>query len=137
MEVESSLPTQSFQLNTYTDYVLERALHGLIGPHQRMVMQCQLRHLNFLDDEIAGLDKEVARRMDPFEESIQQIDDIPGIATRTAQVILGEIGLDMTFGMQWTLREYGVLAGHLRCLSETDLTRRCAGTSTTRTGGGR
>jgi transposase len=75
---------------------LERALHGLIGPHQRMVMQCQLRHLNFLDDEIARLDKEVARRMDPFEESVQQIDDIPGIATRTAQVILGEIGLDMT-----------------------------------------
>ncbi len=75
---------------------LEKALNGLIGPHQRMVIQCQLRHLTFLDEEIGRLDKEVAKRMDPFDESIQQIDKIPGIATRTAQAILGEIGLDMT-----------------------------------------
>ncbi len=75
---------------------LEKALQGLIGPHQRMVIQCQLRHLTFLDEEIARLDKEVAQRMDPFDESIQQIDDVPGIGTRTAQAILGEIGLDMT-----------------------------------------
>ena len=75
---------------------LEKALNGLIGPHQRMVIQCQLRHLTFLDGEIARLDKEVAERMDPFDESIQQIDDVPGIGTRTAQAILGEIGLDMT-----------------------------------------
>ena len=75
---------------------LEKALNGLIGPHQRMVIQCQLRHLAFLDGEIAQLDKEVAKRMDPFVESIQQLDEIPGIATRTAQAILGEIGLDMS-----------------------------------------
>ena len=75
---------------------LEKALQGLIGPHQRMVIRMQLRHLGFLDEEIAELDKEVAKRMDPFEESIRQIDDIPGIATRTAQAILGEIGTDMS-----------------------------------------
>ena len=73
---------------------LEKALNGLIGPHQRMVIQCQLRHLTFLDGEIAWLDEEVAKRMAPFDESIQQIDKVPGIATRTAQAILGEIGLN-------------------------------------------
>lgn len=75
---------------------LEKALNGIIGPHQRMVIQCQLRHLTFLDGEIDRLDKEVAKRMHPFDESIQQIDVVPGIAIRTAQAILGEIGLDMT-----------------------------------------
>lgn len=50
---------------------LERSLQGLIGPHQRMMIQCQLRHLNFLDDEIAKIDKEVGECMSPFEESIQ------------------------------------------------------------------
>jgi len=75
---------------------LEKALQGLIGPHQRMIIHCQLRHLTFLDEEIARLDREVAERMIPFDESIQQIDDVPGIGTRTAQAILGEIGMDMS-----------------------------------------
>ncbi len=74
---------------------LEKALNGLIGPHQRMLIQCQLRHLTFLDQEMARLDKEVAERMDPFDESIQNVDKVPGIGIRTAQAILGEIGLDM------------------------------------------
>ena len=75
---------------------LEKALHGLIGPHQRMIIQTQLRHLAYLDEEIARLDKEVAERMSPFDESIQQLDAVPGIATHTARAILAEIGVDMS-----------------------------------------
>ncbi len=75
---------------------LEKALEGLIGPHQRMILQSQLRHLSFLDEEIVRLDEEVVRRMGPFEKAIRLIDNIPGIAVRTAQTILDEIGLDMS-----------------------------------------
>lgn len=58
---------------------LEEALKGLMGPHQRMMLQSQLRHLDFLDEEISRLDQEVARRMRPFEEAMVLLDEIPGI----------------------------------------------------------
>jgi len=55
---------------------LEQALRGLMGSHQRMLLQSQLRHLDFLGQEIAQLDDEVAARMGPFEEAIQQLDGL-------------------------------------------------------------
>lgn len=74
---------------------LEEALQGLMGNHQRMMLQSQLRHLDFLDQEISRLDEEVAQRMRPFEEDIQRIDAIPGLGRRLVEQILAEIGLDM------------------------------------------
>ena len=71
---------------------LKKALTGLIGPHQRVVISCQLEHLAFLDTQIARLDEEVTRRMGPFDDKIELVDGIPGIDKRTAQDILGEIG---------------------------------------------
>ena len=75
---------------------LEEALRGLMGPHQRMMLQSQFRHLDFLDGEIAGMDEQVVSRMRPFEEAIQRLDAIPGVGPRTAEDVLSEIGLDMT-----------------------------------------
>jgi len=75
---------------------LEQALRGLMGSHQRMLLQSQLRHLDFLGQEIAQLDDEVAARMGPFEEAIQQLDGVTGVGARTAQEVLAEIGLDMS-----------------------------------------
>ncbi|MFQ5859222.1 MAG: IS110 family transposase [Anaerolineae bacterium] len=74
---------------------LEEALRGLMGSHQRMMLQSQLRHLDFLAEEIAQLDEEVATRSTPFNEAVRLVDDVPGIGPRTAEHILGEIGLDM------------------------------------------
>lgn len=75
---------------------LEAALQGLMGTHQRMMLCSQLRHLDFLDQEIAQLDVEVAERMRPFDEAIQRIDEIPGLGRRTIEDVLSEIGVDMT-----------------------------------------
>lgn len=74
---------------------LEEALQGLVGAHQRMMLQSQLRHLDFLDQEIARLDEEVSERMRPFEEDIQRIDEVPGLGRRLAEQVVAEIGLDM------------------------------------------
>lgn len=75
---------------------LEEALHGLMGTHQRMMLQSQLRHLDFLGQEIARLDEEVAQRMRPFEEDIQRIDAIPGLGRRLIEQVVAEVGLDMS-----------------------------------------
>lgn len=74
---------------------LVQALHGLIGPHQIMMLSTQLRHIEFLDQEIARLDKEIQERISPFEAEVILLDTIPGVGRRTAEQILAEIGADM------------------------------------------
>ncbi len=77
----------------HTDLVA--ALEGLVGAHQRMLLDSLLRHLDFLDSEIKRLDDEVSTRMKPFEDQIQRLDEIHGIGKRSSEEILAEIGTDM------------------------------------------
>lgn len=74
----------------------ERALLGMVGRHQRMLLSTQLQHIDFLDQEIAKLDKEVEEQMCPFAKEVELLDGIPGIGVRSAQVILACIGTDMS-----------------------------------------
>jgi transposase len=75
---------------------LETALQGLMGPHQRLLLASHLRHLDFLDAEIAQLDQEVTARLDPFQEALERLDEIPGVGRRCAQDILAEVGTDVS-----------------------------------------
>jgi len=74
---------------------LVRALKGLVGPHQRMMLKAQLQHIQFLDRMIAQLDEEIADRMRPFEKALRLIQTIPGIGRRSAEEIIAETGVDM------------------------------------------
>ena len=75
---------------------LEEAQRGLMGPHQRFMLAIQLDRLNCLDGQIEALDLEVARRVDPFEETVAAVDTIPRIGRRTAKVIVAEMGTNMS-----------------------------------------
>lgn len=74
---------------------LEKALAGLVGPHQRKILSAQLKHIDFLDEQISELDQEIGERMHPFNEELELLDTIPGVGRRTAEEILAEIGTDM------------------------------------------
>ena len=74
---------------------LKRALNGLMKDHQKQMLATQLRHIDFLDEEISKLDEEVKRRMLPFEEDLDLLDTIPGVGRRTAEQVLAEIGTNM------------------------------------------
>lgn len=74
---------------------LKKALTGLIGAHQRMILSDQLDHIDFLTEKIEKLDKEVEARMRPFEEDLALLDTIPGVGIRTAQDMVAEIGINM------------------------------------------
>lgn len=74
---------------------LKRALNGLMGNHQKLMLAAQLRHIDYLDEEIGRLDEEIKRRMLPFEEDLELLDTIPGVARRTAETIIAEIGTNM------------------------------------------
>ena len=75
---------------------LEQALSGFMGDHQRAMLGSQLRHLDFLGDEIERLSQEVSERMAPLEEQMGRLDEIPGVGRRVAEEVLAEIGTDMS-----------------------------------------
>jgi transposase len=72
--------------------VLEEALRGLIGPHQRMLLQSHLRNIDFLEEEISRIDEEVTKRMCQVEDAVNRLDEIPGMGRRSAEEVLAEIG---------------------------------------------
>jgi transposase len=74
---------------------LELALKGYINPHQRMMLKTILDHIDFLTEQIDKLDQEVSERVSSYQEDIERLDSIPGIATRMAEQILAEIGTDV------------------------------------------
>jgi len=76
--------------------VLQKALSGRFGEHQRFLVARQLAHIGYLEEAIAELDREVAERVRPFEDAIVRLDAIPGVGRRIAEVLLAEIGTDMS-----------------------------------------
>jgi len=74
---------------------LELALKGYVNPHQRMMLNTILTHIDFLTEQIEKLDQEVAQRVSSYQEDIERLDSIPGIAKRMAEQILAEIGTDV------------------------------------------
>jgi transposase len=75
--------------------LLERALDGQIGQHQRFLLAQILAHIDFLDAQIVELDARIAERTRPFDHAIEQLDTIPGISRRGAEIIIAEIGTDL------------------------------------------
>jgi transposase len=75
---------------------LERALAGRFGAHQQFLVAEQLAHADFLDERIARLDAEIGERVRPFADALERLDAIPGVGRRTAEILVAEIGVDMT-----------------------------------------
>lgn len=75
--------------------LLERALTGRLGTHQRFLLARQLEHIDFLDEAVARVSQEVAERVGPFEEAVELLDTIPGVGRKVAEGLVAEIGVDM------------------------------------------
>ena len=75
---------------------LKEALRGQIGPHQRFMLSSHLGVLDAITLELEELDREVATRMRPNEETIERLDSIPGVGRRSAEELLAETGTDMS-----------------------------------------
>jgi transposase len=74
---------------------LKQALTGVMGAHQLFMLESLLRHIDFLNQEIEKLDKEIGERLRPFELELELLDTIPGVGRRTAELIVIECGTDM------------------------------------------
>ncbi len=75
---------------------LQQALSGRVREHHRFLLAQHLAHLDFLDEEIAAYSQEIERLTGPFEELVTLLDTIPGVARNTAELILAEVGPDLS-----------------------------------------
>jgi transposase len=75
---------------------LRQALAGRFRPHHAFLVGQVLAHVDYLDEAIATVSEEIEARLAPFEAHLTRLDTVHGIARRTAEVIIAEIGVDMT-----------------------------------------
>jgi transposase len=75
---------------------LREALEGRFNDLHALLIGAILAHLDFLDEQIDRLSEAIEERIAPFEAAVELLCTIPGVRRRTAEVILAEIGPDMT-----------------------------------------
>jgi len=75
---------------------LRLALEGRFDDHHALMLSLHLGHIDQLTATIERLDAEVVREIDPFVEQVARLCTVPGIGQRIAEVVIAEIGVDMT-----------------------------------------
>lgn len=82
---------------------LEKALHGKVEEHHRVILEQLLALIDALDKSIVALDEKIEAacgRIEqggvPFKEAVVRLDTIPGVARVTAELLVSEIGTDMS-----------------------------------------
>ncbi|HUC42066.1 MAG TPA: IS110 family transposase [Gemmatimonadales bacterium] len=75
---------------------LRQALAGRFRGHHAFLIGQLLAHLDYLDEAIGILSGQVETVIAPFADALTRLDSIPGINQRTAEVIIAEIGVDMS-----------------------------------------
>src|SRR5207253_6098669 len=75
---------------------LKEALEGRFEPHHALVIGAILAHLDFLDEQIDRLSDAIEEQLGPFATGVRLASTITGVAARTAEVMVAEIGTDMS-----------------------------------------
>jgi len=75
---------------------LREGLRGALNATQRWLLAEQLQHVADLDNRIARLNEKIAELCLPFWSQLQRLTEIPGVSQRTAEIMISEIGVDMT-----------------------------------------
>ncbi len=75
---------------------LREALEGRFDRLHAVWIGAILAHVDFLDEQIASLTESIGEQIAPFEGAVELLCSIPGVQRRTAEVIVSEIGTDMS-----------------------------------------
>ena len=71
------------------------AVEGCFTEHHKFMIRAIRTSITNIEAEIDHLDEEIERRMQPFEEQIARLCEIPGMDTTSVRELLAEIGVDM------------------------------------------
>ena len=77
---------------------LERALRGQLRESHRLLLTLHLEHIDELNVKLDQLQAAIEQRMTAFDEDdlIERLCTIPGVSRKVAQIIVAELGTDMS-----------------------------------------
>ena len=75
---------------------LKEALEGRVTAHHSFLLTEHLSTLEYLDEAIARISGEMDQRLTAEQEAIALLDTIPGVGQRAAEILIAEIGTDMS-----------------------------------------
>jgi transposase len=75
---------------------LRAALLGHVRSHHRVLLQQHLRVVATLQATIAELDAAITAALAPYRTAVAHLVTIPGVSTTAAQILVAEIGVDMS-----------------------------------------
>jgi transposase len=75
---------------------LRDALQGRFDAHHAVLIGRILAHIDYLDEAIADISHAIELQIAPFAPAVELLCTIPGVARRTAEVLIAETGGDMT-----------------------------------------
>jgi transposase len=75
---------------------LRQALAGRFRAHHAFLVSQLLAHLDYQDEAINTLSGRIEEVLAPFGEVLERLDTIPGVNRRTAEILIAEIGMDMS-----------------------------------------
>ena len=75
---------------------LVEALHGRVREHHRGLLKVHLELVAALEQALADIDATVGKTLAPIRNSARLLTTLPGVSDLTAQVMVAEIGVDMS-----------------------------------------
>jgi transposase len=75
---------------------LEDALQGYFTAHHSFLLTEHLSHIDYLDEAIERASAMIAQSLADDQKAVELLDTIPGVAARTAEILIAEIGTDMS-----------------------------------------
>ena len=74
---------------------LREALVGRFRAHHGLLVSHLLAHLDYLDEALGILTREIEAALAPFASEAARLDAMPGIGPRTAEILIAELGVNM------------------------------------------
>ena len=75
---------------------LSAALHGRARDHHRFLIGQHLETIEHLEQAITDFDARIEAALAPFRDTIDRLKEIPGLSETSVQILLAEIGCDMS-----------------------------------------
>jgi transposase len=76
--------------------VLEEAFTGRFNDHHAFLLSKMLARIDQISADIAELEVAIESQIAPFSQQADHLDEIPGVGLTTANMIIAEVGLDMS-----------------------------------------
>lgn len=75
---------------------LAEACRGFVTDHHRFLLRLELDQVEHIEAVISQIEGEAGKALQPFRAQVEALDTIPGVDQTAANVIVAEIGVDMS-----------------------------------------